>query len=392
MKIQYACSCAALREDGGFGPSSPHRSSQERKDGVVERTEAAQRFRAIANGSFRDVPLYRRLALAIAERPRLVDLASQLPDHALAGGLVFSTFHYLVLAGVDAEFTTAWQREEQEPGSVEDLEPRFERFALDHRESISDLVARHPGAQLNEVNRCAYLLPALATVARSRRQPLALLEVGTSAGLLLNFDRYSYRYGDVRYGPQSNVSIECEVRAPLPRLDMPVVPWRLGIDRRPIDLLDDDAALWLLAGIYPGDDARAARVRGAITEARKHPPSVIAGQALDVQAFATQAPQDLALTISTTAVLMYLDAASRIELRRAIEVLGQSRSVDWLMCEPPAVLASLGADVGDLVAPYAGGTDFVGPLVRLASDRGRPELLALTGPHASWVEWVGGDG
>lgn len=353
--------------------------------------EAAQRFRAIADGSFRDVPLYRRLALAIAERPPLLDFATQLPDSALAGGLVFSTFHYLVLAEIDAEFTAVWRQEEQAPAAIEDLEPRFERFVLNHANSISALVDRHPGAQLNEVNRCAYLLPALASVAASRRQPLALLEVGTSAGLLLNFDRYSYRYGDSSFGPPSAVSIECEMRSPLPRLDMPDVPWRLGIDRQPIDLLDHRAALWLLASIYPGDNARAERLSGAITEAREHPPSVLAGQASDVHMFGTQAPRNLALTVSTTALLMYLDPTSRIEFRRAIQELGQARPVDWLMCEPPAVLASLGADLGELVAPYVGRTDFVGPLVHIASDREYPERLALTGPHARWIDWVAGD-
>jgi hypothetical protein len=357
----------------------------------VDPLEAAQRFRAIADGSFRDVPLYRRLALAIADRPPLLEFAKRLPDHALAGGLVFSTFHYLVLAEVDAGFTAAWRREEQAPGAIEDLELHFERFVLNHTTSISDLVARHPGAQLNEVNRCAYLLPALATVARLRRQPLALLEVGTSAGLLLNFDRYSYRYGDATYGPRSGVSIDTDVRSPLPRLDMPQVPWRLGIDRQPLDLLDHDAALWLRASIYPGDTARAQRMSGAITEAREHPPSVVSGQASDVQVIGTQAPQDLALTVTTTAVLMYLDPTSRIEFRRAIEELGKTRTVDWLMCEPPAVLASLGADLSEVVTPYIGRTDYVGPLVHLASDRDHPELLALTGPHARWIDWIAGE-
>lgn len=362
------------------------------QDVAVHRTEAERRFRAIADGSFRDVPLYRRLALAIANRPSLLGFAMQLPGHALAGGLVFSTLHYLVLAEVDEEFTAVWRQEEQAPGAREDFEPRFERFVLNHAKSISDLVDRHRGAQLNEVNRCAYLLPALASVAGSRRQPLALLEVGTSAGLLLNFDRYSYRYGASTFGPRSDVSIESEVLSPLPGLEMPEVPWRLGIDPKPINLLDDDAALWLLANVYPGDTARAARVSAAITEARAHPPSVLSGRASDVQVFGAQAPRDLALTVSTTAVLMYLDPTSRIHFRRAIEQLGEVRTVDWLMCEPPSVLASLGTDLSKLVGPYVGGTDFVGPLVRFAPDRERPELLALTGSHARWIDWVAGRG
>lgn len=58
------------------------------------------------------------------------------------------------------------------------------------------------------------------------------------------------------------------------------------------------------------------------------------------------------------------------------------------MCEPPEVLASLGDDVSEIAMPHARGSDFVGPLVHIASDQTRPELLALTGPHGRWIEWV----
>jgi len=50
--------------------------------------------------------------------------------------------------------------------------------------------------QTNEAGRCALLLPVLAALP----QPLALLEVGTSAGLCLYPDRYAYRYNDVMVG------------------------------------------------------------------------------------------------------------------------------------------------------------------------------------------------
>lgn len=352
----------------------------------MDRPEAA--FRSIADGSFRHVPLYRRLAVAIADRPTLRDFAARLPDHALAGGLVFSTFHFLVLSEVDAAFSAAWRREEVAPGSVRDLEPRFERFVLDHGPSISNLVDLHRGAQTNEVNRCAYLLPALVTVAAARRRPLALVDVGTSAGLVLNFDRYSYRYGDSAYGPPSAVSIESEVRAPLPLLEMPEAPWRLGIDRQPIDLLDHDATLWLRASIYPGDTTRARRLSAAIALAQEHPPPVVTGEASDIGSFCADAPRDLALTVITTAVLMYLDPNSRIGFARALEEMGRARTVDWLICEPAATLASLGGEFSDLVAPYGSETEFIGPLVHLRSDHARPELLALTGAHARWIEWV----
>ena len=50
--------------------------------------------------------------------------------------------------------------------------------------------AEHRMTQTNEARRCASLLPALALI----DGPIALLEVGASAGLCLYPDRYSYSY------------------------------------------------------------------------------------------------------------------------------------------------------------------------------------------------------
>jgi hypothetical protein len=55
---------------------------------------------------------------------------------------------------------------------------------------------RSRATQTNEPGRCAVLLPVLAALP----QPLALLDVGASAGLCLYPDRYSYRYGDHQIG------------------------------------------------------------------------------------------------------------------------------------------------------------------------------------------------
>ena len=51
--------------------------------------------------------------------------------------------------------------------------------------------------QTNEPARCAVLLPLLAQLA----QPLALIEVGASAGLCLLMDHYGYDYGKARIEP-----------------------------------------------------------------------------------------------------------------------------------------------------------------------------------------------
>ena len=99
--------------------------------------------------------------------------------------------------------------------------------------------------QTNEVGRCATLLPVLAGLPG----PLALLEVGASAGLCLYPDRCSYRYsgsrGDVALDPAdgpSPVVLECRLDGDVPLPDaLPDVVWRGGLDLHPLDVRDDDA-------------------------------------------------------------------------------------------------------------------------------------------------------
>ena len=62
------------------------------------------------------------------------------------------------------------------------------------------------------------LLPGFLPIARETGLPLALHEIGSSAGLNLLFDRFHYRYGDVEWGdPASPVRLAPEVRGnPVP--------------------------------------------------------------------------------------------------------------------------------------------------------------------------------
>jgi hypothetical protein len=72
----------------------------------------------------------------------------------------------------------------------------FRGWFLERRDEILVvLLARR--TQTNEPARCATLLPLLATLP----QPLALLEVGASAGLCLLADRYAYDFDGHRVAP-----------------------------------------------------------------------------------------------------------------------------------------------------------------------------------------------
>ena len=78
-----------------------------------------------------------------------------------------------------------------------DLGAAFHDFCLSQRAELLDLIATR-STQTNEVGRCAALLPALGAIEAQygQGQPLSLLDLGTSAGLNLLFDRvrlHAYR-------------------------------------------------------------------------------------------------------------------------------------------------------------------------------------------------------
>src|SRR6185436_15630735 len=113
----------------------------------------------------------------------------------------------------------------------------FAAFCAAHRAAIVEILHTRIG-QTNEGRRSALLLPAFAHVYADTFRPLALIEIGPSAGLNLLFDRYGYEYGPgERAGrPDSPLLLRSESRGdPVPLL-VPLVASRVGIDLNPLDV------------------------------------------------------------------------------------------------------------------------------------------------------------
>lgn len=191
--------------------------------------------------------------------------------------------------------------------------------------------------QTNDPLRCAPLLVALSRV----RGPIALLEVGASAGLCLLLDRYAYRFRDEDGSETAlgdgSVEIVSELRGGLraPRR-LPDIVWRAGIDLHPRDPRDDADRAWISGLVWPGEAARQERVDGALDVARADPPLVVAGDASAGTALAdlaAGAPRDATLVITTPGVLPHLPHAARTRLREEIAGL----PARWITIDPPAL-------------------------------------------------------
>ena len=233
--------------------------------------------------------------------------------------------------------------------------------------------------QTNEPGRCAVLAPLLASLP----QPVALFEVGASAGLVLLPDRYRYRYDDGPVVSGSAASpdapvLDCAVtgRPPASPADL-VVVHREGLDANPLPADHPDDARWLRSLVWPGEDAREARLASALAVAALDPPPVRTGRLPDdLPAFLDHAAAT-ADALGATPVLMHSATLAYLERagREAVQAALVASGVRWVSFEGGKVVPALYGRVPDDGRPH-----FV-----LGLD-GEP--VARCSPHGGWVDWL----
>lgn len=241
-------------------------------------------------------PTYERLSQAVAHDDDLLALLDGLPPAKRQPNLLLGVVRWL--------------------GGPVDDPVAFHDYVLTHWPAIeAQMLTR--ATQTNEAGRCAVLLPVLAALP----QPLALLEVGASAGLCLYPDRYGYRYGDHQVGSGEPV-LDCAATGLVPPARVPRVVWRAGLDLNPLDVTDPDDVSWLDALIWPEQAHRRARLRAAAAVAAADPPLLVRGDLVDdLPALAARAPADATLVVFHTSVLYQVPRPRRDAFVRLVREL-----------------------------------------------------------------------
>ncbi len=312
----------------------------------------AERYRDFALEAHGRSAAYEALAQAVAGDGAVLGFLGTLPEAKRQPNLLFAAARYLL--GEPADI-----------GTLRDL-------VLREGAGLAEvMLARR--TQTNEPARCATLLPALALAGRGG--PLALIEVGASAGLTLLFDRYSYDFGGrvLRGRDPEAPTLRCAVHGPVPvPAAVPDIAWRAGLDLNPLDVSSEDDMHWLSCLLWPGEVDREERLAGAVAAARREPPTVFRGDlTTDLPALAARAPAGTTLVVYHSAVLGYVAAQDRARFAETVRGLGAV----WLSNEAPGVLPGVSV-------PAREGAPFV-----LIRDGHTP--LALTDPHGTWVDWLG---
>ncbi len=234
--------------------------------------------------------------------------------------------------------------------------------------------------QTNEIGRCAAILPALPA------GPLALVEVGASAGLCLLLDAFRYEYGEQQLGdPASPVCLRCEVEgdAPIPER-VPETGWRAGLDRALVDLHNEADARWLLACVWPEHAERRERLAAAMELGRSRGIEVERGDlTANLPALLRRVPPDLQLVVFHSAVLAYVKAEQRAEFAALLVEYSRQRPIVWISNEGRGVVPEITA-----LAVAEESRDFLLGRTLFTEGRREDELLAIAHPHGASLRWL----
>jgi hypothetical protein len=293
-----------------------------------------------------------------ADDDELLGLADLLPRERRQPSLLFSCLDAAGLPVLDG-----WER----------LRPAI----VAHWSEVAAIASRSR-TQTNEIGRCAPLLLALQRV----EGPIALLELGASAGLCLAVDRWSYRFereedGETVVLGSGAPELVCRISGagPLPAR-LPEVVWRRGIDLAPMSAGDAADRRWLESLIPPDRPDRRARLRAALAAVQDDPPRVVEGDALGALAVtAADAPDDATLVVVSLGTAVYLAPDARAALLPAVRSLG-ARAVTL---EAASAIPSIGTAAAGREAPH--------PSPFLLAIDGEP--IAAVAPHGDRVSYLG---
>ncbi|MFI6759479.1 DUF2332 domain-containing protein [Micromonospora sp. NPDC050417] len=369
---------------------------------VSEEYALAEMFRRFARQEFRGVsPRYEYLSELLAERPDLSSpLLAAVPGQRRAI-LYFAAVQYLLrttAAGhpLGAYLPTLGGDREPDEG----LGAALTDLAGDHHAELTELCATRT-TQTNEARRTAGLRTGFGRAAAyAQGRPLHLVELGTSAGLLLIADRYACRYvgPDGRtetYGPaEAAEALTMTVRLrgpgwPDPAAAELTIADRVGVDLSPIDASDPVATDWLRACIWPEQVERLTRLEAALAEVARVRPRLVAGDMVrTLPALLAEVDPGTVPVVFASMALTYLDRADRRRLATVLAEVGAERDLTVVLSEASVAGAELFLDGRPAAAAPPGviGAALL-TVVSWRGGRADVEVLGRTDGHGSWLEW-----
>lgn len=304
-----------------------------------------------AIGSTMYTRLFRDLADDYADNGRTYALLagrSARPIHDAIPLRLAAALHRIVLSGRDERLARHYPSVGGKPG--QDFTADFIAYMRDHIDEID--IALTQQVQTNEVGRSIVQLTLSHWLTTCGITDFDYLEVGASAGLNMNFDKYYACSGQLRMGtPSSPVRFmgDCFTHTP----DLPKVGARVhrkrGVDISPLDVTQHDDETRLLSFLWPDQKSRLERTRAAIDIAKMSPPLVDSASADEWLQTQLTRPHERATMVFHSIVWQYLGTGTQSRLRDALHAAGSNATTSapllWARMEPSGAVADVRVDM-----------------------------------------------
>ena len=338
----------------------------------------------------------------IADHDDLHEALAALPGDRLPALLASAAIRFLVHHDQPRPLA-AYFPEPDRPQPVLDagFAPAAAAFVSARLPEIAAVCARHR-YQMNEVARCTQVTLGIAAATGPAAAPVALVDLGTGAGLGLHIDRYTYQVNGTETGPPgASLTLSCAVRGSYlpPRPALPPIVSKTGIESDPVDLDDPAARAWLTA-CAPPEAGALTRLAAAIEVARAHPALVAGGDVIEaLPGVLASLPAGLPVVVTDSYLAVFLPPDRRAMLTSILAAAGRDRPVTWLSLDPLVPLGPAGRDSvqdlplpGSLVADYQRHGVFAVLGVRTYGHQEETAtVLARAHPSGQWVEWLAPD-
>ena len=272
------------------------------------------------------------------------------PVHDAVPLRLAGAIHRVVLQGKDDRLARHYPSVGGKP--AEDFTADFIGYMRDHLDDIESGLATQ--VQTNEVGRSVVHLVLSHWLTTIGVDQFTLLEIGASAGLNLNFDKFYGCFGQLRMGdPSSSLRFMGDwfSNAPdVPRVGATAITKR-GCDISPIDVTQPDDEARLLSFVWPDQRLRLERLRNAIAIAKEHRPIVDQASADEWIAQQLARTSGHATLIFHSIVWQYLGTETQNRLKQVIHDAGKSATTAaplvWARMEPAGPVADVQVDVFD---------------------------------------------
>lgn len=325
-------------------------------------------------------PMYASLFRELAEDYRwggrtyaILAGRSAKPIHDAIPLRLAGAIHRVVLRGDDPRLARHYPSMGGRPG--DDFPADFIAYMREHIDDIENGLSSQ--VQTNEVGRSIVPLTVSHWLTTLGVGSFDHLEIGASAGLNLNFDRYYAGVQSLRMGdPSSRLRFNGEWFQGAPEVPRTAatVARRRGVDIHPVNLGDPEQRLRLLSFVWPDQHKRMDRLRTAIDIATDHPPVVDSAGADTWLATQLARPRERATVVFHSIVWQYLGTEVQRNVRRSLEEAGtaarDTAPLVWVRMEPAGPVADVRATTWD------------------GSHR-REWLLAEIGYHGQDMSWIG---